>query len=248
MANSDLLVKLGLQNEEFIKALDESKKQIAAMKQKTDAASSSIQSFNSKFKSISSQIFGVTAALGIAKGSVDMFNKAIMSTQNTGDKFVRITDQAKASVDSFFVSLNTGNISGFLSNLSNVIDRAGKLADIMDELGTKKMFSSIELNDLQTKFTILANKASDKSKSPEERNEALKGMKGVLTDEKNGIISLTKNLAEEMQEAVYEQVRDGLAKQGYKNAGELSKERIDELLKESSRESNQKLSKVYGKP
>ncbi|KAA6324925.1 hypothetical protein EZS27_025803 [termite gut metagenome] len=114
MANSDLLVKLGLQNEEFIKALDESKKQIAAMKQKTDAASSSIQSFNSKFKSISSQIFGVTAALGIAKGSVDMFNKAIMSTQNTGDKFVRITDQAKASVDSFYVSLNTGNFSGFL--------------------------------------------------------------------------------------------------------------------------------------
>jgi hypothetical protein len=188
-----------------------------------------LQKFQEMGKNVTSTIGKFAGAIGLAIGANEAFNRTINSTQTTGDAWVKMNDQMRDSVDSFFTSLAMGDFSGFLNNLQNVITKAGNLSMILDELATKSIFSNSEINNLMTQKTIQANIARDRSKSDKERNEALaKARKYQLQ-----INDLQKGLANTNKQSSYATLDAAIAKQGFK--GNVSRSTWDWMLKESNR-------------
>lgn len=181
-------------------------------------------------KTAGAGIMKFAGTLGIAIGATEGFMKSVNSTQTTGDAFTKRMDEAKASVDSFFASLAMGNVDGFLSNLGNVIDKAGDLFVILDELATKSLFSNAELNKLMTEKRIQENMAKDRSKSDEERNRALEEARELQLK----INKLQTGLAETNRGSAYAVLNSAIAKQGFQ--GNVAPQTWDSVLKESSRE------------
>lgn len=169
------------------------------------------------------------AGLGLAIGAGEAFNKTIMSSQTTGDAFVKIQDQAKASVDGFFASLAMGDFSGYLSNLQNIINKAGELSVALDNLETKTLFNNAEVNELNAKYQLELNLAKARNMSDEDRNKHLEKAKGLLSQ----MATLQSSLAYSNKETSYIQLQSEAAKQGLK--GNVAKETWDYLLKDSNR-------------
>ena len=180
-------------------------------------------------KNAGAGILKFAGAIGVAVGGMEAFGKTINSTQTTGDAYVRVTDQMKASVDSFFASIAMGDFSGFINNLQNVIGKAGTLADALDELATKSLFSDAEINNLTTQKNIQANIARDRSRSDKERNDAL----AKARDYQLKITNLQKSLAGTNKQTAYSTLDVAIAKQGFK--GNVARSTWDWMLKESNR-------------
>lgn len=188
-----------------------------------------LQKFQEMGKNVTLAIGKFAGAIGLAMGANEAFNRTINSTQTTGDAWVKMNDQMTASVDSFFTSLAMGDFSGFLNNLQNVINKAGDLADLMDELATKSLFTNSELSGLNMQRQIYLNISKDRSKSDAERKKALLEAENI----QKRITALQKSEAGTNRQAANATVRAALAKQGFK--GEVADESVNYLLKESNR-------------
>ena len=136
---SDLVTRLLLNSKQFDDNIKKSSQEIQSMNQKIDGIK---QGFQTSFNTVTK----FAGAFGLAMGAGEALNRTLMSTQTTGDAFVKLQTQAKASVDAFFSSIALGNFSGFINGLDDVISKAGDLADALDNLGTKTLFNDAEYN------------------------------------------------------------------------------------------------------
>jgi hypothetical protein len=100
-----------------------------------------VQQFQNVGQSITSTIGKFAGILGLGMGAMEAFNRTMEATQTTGDAFERVTTQGSAAVDTFFNALSRGDFSSFLSGLQNAINKAGILADTLDELQSKSLFN-----------------------------------------------------------------------------------------------------------
>ncbi len=216
---SDIITRLLLKTNDFDANLNRAK--------------GSVNSFqggiSSMAKTAGAGIMKFAGTIGVAVSAYEGFNKVVNSSQTTGDAWVKTQDQMKASVDSFFASIAMGNFGGFLSNLQNVIDKAGELSVALDNLETKTLFNNSEVNDLNTKYQIELNKAKARNISDKERNEHLEKAKGCLLEMSKLHDSLSKaNIA-----TSYITLQADLSKQGFNK--NVSKDVWEYLLKDSNR-------------
>ena len=216
---SDIITRLLLKTNDFDANLNRAK--------------GSVNSFqggiSSMAKTAGAGIMKFAGTIGVAVSAYEGFNKVVNSSQTTGDAWVKTQDQMKASVDSFFASIAMGNFGGFLSNLQNVIDKAGELSVALDNLETKTLFNNSEVNDLNTKYQIELNKAKARNISDKERNEHLEKAKGYLLEMSKLHDSLSKaNIA-----TSYITLQADLSKQGFNK--NVSKDVWGYLLKDSNR-------------
>ena len=216
---SDIITRLLLKTNDFDANLNRAK--------------GSVNSFqggiSSMAKTAGAGIMKFAGTIGVAVSAYEGFNKVVNSSQTTGDAWVKTQDQMKASVDSFFASIAMGNFGGFLSNLQNVIDKAGELSVALDNLETKTLFNNSEVNDLNTKYQIELNKAKARNISDKERNEHLEKAKGYLLEMSKLHNSLSKaNIA-----TSYITLQADLSKQGFNK--NVSKDVWEYLLKDSNR-------------
>lgn len=187
-------------------------------------------------KTAGAGIVKFAGTIGIATGAYEGLMKTINSSQTTGDAYVKMMDQAKASVDSFFTSIALGNFEGFLSNLQNVIDKAGDLSTALDNLGTKTLFNKAEVDDINTKYQLELNKAKARNISDEERNKHLAKAKEYLIQ----MAGLQQSLATANTDTSYTALQAEIAKMGFNR--NVSKEMWDYLIKDSNRSDIEKVS------
>lgn len=180
-------------------------------------------------KTAGAGILKFAGAFGVAMGASEAFTKTINSSQTTGDAWVKMQDQMKASVDSFFASIAMGNFDGFLSNLQNVIDKAGDLSVALDNLGTKTLFNNSQVDDLNTRYQLEINAAKARNISDEERNKHLQNARGILIE----MATLQKSLATANIDTSYTAMQADIAKQGFNR--NISREVWDYLIKDSNR-------------
>lgn len=96
-----------------------------------------------KLGAMSIAIAGVTGALKIAKD-------AFFASEANIDEWGRVMDQSKALYEGFLTALNTGDISGFLSRIDQIINAARNAYDELDRLSTQKAIDSPRLKSQQT--------------------------------------------------------------------------------------------------
>ena len=79
------------------------------------------------------------ASLGVAMGAAEAFDKIIKSSQTTGDKYAQTMEGLKASVDTFFTSISTGDFTSFITGMDAVVTKAREAYAAMDQLGNAQM-------------------------------------------------------------------------------------------------------------
>lgn len=226
---SDIVTRLLLKTNDFDANLEKSKKGVNNFQ----------GGISNMAKTAGVGIVKFAGTIGVAMGAYEGLMKVINSSQTTGDAYVKMMDQAKASVDSFFSSIALGNFDGFLSNLQNVIDKAGDLSVALDNLGTKTLFNKAEVDDLNTKYQLELNKAKARNISDEEHNKHLAKAKEYLIQ----MATLQQSLATANTDTSYTALQAEIAKMGFNK--NVSREMWDYLIKDSKRSDIEKTSTAH---
>ena len=135
------------------KALGEINGTIGESKNKTDILSGAVGELAGKFGlsvpklgAMSVAIAGVTGALKVAKD-------AFFANEQSLDEWGRTTDSAKSVYNGFLDALNTGDISGYLGRINQIVDSARKAYDALDELGTYNAFNQVNVSRDKQRLT-----------------------------------------------------------------------------------------------
>lgn len=170
-----------------------------------------------KFASIGTAI---TAAMKVAKD-------AIFSNEQSLDEWGRTVKSAQSLYSGFLDALNTGNITGYLQNISNIVNAARKAYDALDELNTYNAFNQINQEKARTNFTEAMADFREGSGSKENLQSAANALKEELAKrqqkEYNAYVEAVKNAAEKrgIGGAVLQRILEGSDEQyqQYKNLG-----------------------------
>ena len=135
------------------KALGEINGTIGESKNKTDILSGAVNELAGKFGlsvpklgAMSVAIAGVTGALKVAKD-------AFFANEQSLDEWEKTTDSAKSVYNGFLDALNTGDISGYLGRINQIVDAARKAYDALDELGTYNAFNQVNVSRDKQRLT-----------------------------------------------------------------------------------------------
>lgn len=99
-----------------------------------------------KLGAMSIAIAGVTGALKVAKD-------AFFKNEQQLDEWGRVTESSKSLYSGFLDALNTGDISGYLQRINQIVDAARKAYDALDELGTYNAFNQVNVSRDRQRLT-----------------------------------------------------------------------------------------------
>ena len=93
--------------------------------------------------------------LGVVKGGLDVAKDAFFASESNIDEWGRTVESSKGLYEGFLTSLNTGDVSGFLSNINAISKAARDAYDAMDLLGTMKTVNAPGTSERQAEVTRL---------------------------------------------------------------------------------------------
>lgn len=137
MANS--LVKLTLESNEYERGIRQAQKSWSEFTRGIGLSAS-------KFTAVSAAIGAVTGALKVAKD-------AFFQNEQQLDDWGRVCNESKSIYNGFLNALNTGDISGYLSNIDTITNAARDAYNALDELATFNAFNQIQTQKARTGFT-----------------------------------------------------------------------------------------------
>lgn len=129
----------------------------------------------------------VSSALAVAKD-------AFFKNEENLDEWGRTVKSCESLYSGFLVSLNTGDIGGYLSNIDDIVNAARAAYDALDELSTFNAFNQVNRTKAQASFQDAVNAFRS---DPSMRNRAMLNAK---------FSSYRENLAtrQELERAAYE--------------------------------------------
>ena len=114
------------------------------------------KSFNDFMKGIGmspAKLNAMALAIGATTTALKVAKDAFFSNEQQLDEWGRIVESAKSIYKGFLDSLNNGDISGFLSNIRNIVSAARDAYDALDDLNTYNAFNRVNLQKARTGFT-----------------------------------------------------------------------------------------------
>lgn len=144
-------------------------------------------------------------ALGAGAGAVELFDKAVNSSQATGDAWNRTIEAGKSVVDEFFYSIVSGDFSNFAGGLDLIISQAKAATDAIDQLGNTVMSYTYFTSKYDAEIAKYRQKALDVTLDMGERQEALKLWKEVLDKKQEA----GRTQAVDSQDALYKKIAKG---------------------------------------
>ena len=140
--------------------INDSKKELdginSELGKNTDATkqdSISISDLTSKLGINIKSLVGWGAAITASKVALDVAKDAIMSSESNVDEWGRTVAASESIYKGFLNSLNTGDISGYLSNINAIVQAAREAYNELDRLGTMKTIQSPKMSAQQTENT-----------------------------------------------------------------------------------------------
>lgn len=184
------------------KALGEINGTIGESKNKTDILSGAVNELAGKFGlsvpklgAMSVAIAGVTGALKVAKD-------AFFANEQSLDEWGRTTESAKAVYSGFLDALNTGDISGYLGRINQIVDAARKAYDALDELGTYNAFNQVNVSrDKQRLTNAMADYREGKGSKASvlaARAAVLKNLRELYLKQQGAYVAKINQLAAEL--------------------------------------------------
>lgn len=103
---------------------------------------SALDSIAGKFGLNIKQLTGWGAALAAGKVALDVAKDAFFASESTVDEWGRTMDASKSLYEGFLTAINTGDISGYLNRIDDIVKAARTAYDELDRLGTMQRIQS----------------------------------------------------------------------------------------------------------
>lgn len=148
--------RLTSDNRQHDEAFRKSRQEIYNYNKRVDESKESVLKFAKK------GLGGLSMALGAAGGAMAVFNKLMRSTEQTSDALDRTMFTLKNSVDKFFQSIATGDLSGFIRDLKDIAKYSAAAYNSIDNLGTTKMWKNVRISKYQSEIEKLKTNGGSK--------------------------------------------------------------------------------------
>ena len=173
----DEVTKNGDYGKALRQTIDSTKEKLADLKEKTDGVKNSTQK-NNQVAQQSNNLYSTMAnKLGISASAFTKVNIAVAAVttvikvltdafkrnEENMDALDRTLTQVGAAYDTFLNSINSGNWSGFFSNINNAINRAARLHGLLDQLDSYKNNNSVAIAYNKAQIARLNTIVTDKT-------------------------------------------------------------------------------------
>ena len=130
-----------------LKGIDQ---ELGNTKQAEDGAKSGLEGLTSALGINVKSLAGWGAALAAGKVALDVAKDAFFASDETVDEWGRVVDSSKSLYEGFLTALNTGDISGYLSRIDEIVSAARTAYNELDRLGTMKTIQAPKVSAQQT--------------------------------------------------------------------------------------------------
>lgn len=173
----DEVTKNGDYGKALRQTIDSTKEKLAVLKEKTDGVKTSTEKSNQAAQQSNNLYSTMANKLGISASAFTKVNIAVVAVttvikvltdafkrnEENMDALDRTLMQASATYDTFLNSINSGNWSGFFSNINNAINRAARLHGLLDQLDSYKNNNQAAIAYNNAQITRLNTIVTDKT-------------------------------------------------------------------------------------
>ena len=122
-------------------SLNEINSSIGESKQQTSSLSTAVNDLTGKLGLNIPKLGAMGMAIGAVTTALKVAKDAFFANEQSLDEWGRTTESAKSVYQGFLNALNTGDISGYLSRINQIVNAARAAYDALDELGTYNAFN-----------------------------------------------------------------------------------------------------------
>lgn len=134
-------------------SLNEINSSIGESKQQTTSLSTAVNDLTGKLGLNIPKLGAMSLAIGAVTGALKVAKDAFFANEQSLDEWGRTTESAKSLYQGFLNALNTGDISGYLSRINDIVNAARTAYDALDELGTYNAFNQVNSSRNRQRFT-----------------------------------------------------------------------------------------------
>lgn len=134
-------------------SLNEINSSIGESKQQTSSLSTVVNDLTGKLGLNIPKLGAMSLAIGAVTTALKVAKDAFFANEQSLDEWGRTTESAKSLYQGFLNALNTGDISGYLSRINDIVNAARTAYDALDELGTYNAFNQVNSSRNRQRFT-----------------------------------------------------------------------------------------------
>lgn len=134
-------------------SLNEINSSIGESKQQTTSLSTAVNDLTGKLGLNIPKLGAMGMAIGAVTTALKVAKDAFFANEQSLDEWGRTTESAKSLYQGFLNALNTGDISGYLSRINDIVNAARAAYDALDELGTYNAFNQVNSSRNRQRFT-----------------------------------------------------------------------------------------------
>lgn len=182
-------------------ALNDINGKIGESKGETNLLSGAVDELTGKLGINIPKLGALSVAVGAATAALKISKDAFFKNEQQLDEWGRVTESAKALYSGFLDSLNTGDISGYLQRINQIVDAARKAYDALDELGTYNAFNQVNVSRDKQRLTNAMADYREGKRSKESVKDASKAVIANLREQylkqQNAYVAKINQLAAE---------------------------------------------------
>lgn len=147
MAKSDVLVRMKADVSNYDANIAKARRQLDGFKKDNLSMGGIMKQSSSALLSVAAKYASFGAAVSAA---MKVTKDAFMASEASVDKWGQTMKAAGSLYDGFLTSINTGDISGYLSRINQIVEAAREAYNEMDRLGTMKTIQAPQVSAQQT--------------------------------------------------------------------------------------------------
>ena len=180
--------------------ITQTKNELYNMSDSTKQAGGNLGSLNDIFGMSISKLAGWGTAIAAAKGALDVAKDAFFASEQNVDAWGSTIESTQAVYESFLTSINSGDVSGFLSRIGQITNAAIEAYNALDQLNTQKTIQSPQVAIKQAEISRMRTMLQTGRYVAPADGRSTGGMKtgDVLTKEQ--IANVSKNLEQALNE------------------------------------------------
>lgn len=131
-------------------ALNEAGKELGNTSTSASSTSGVLDTLAGKFGMSAGQLVGFGTAVAATKAGLEVAKDAFFASEESVDEWGRVMESSKSLYDGFLTALNTGDISGYLGRIGQIVAAARQAYNELDRLGTMKTIQGPAVSAQQT--------------------------------------------------------------------------------------------------
>lgn len=142
MAKTDVLVRMKADTKEYDANIQKARKQLERFGEDNLSAGGVLKQLSGNLIGVAAKFASFGAA---ASAAMKLAKDAFFNNEQQLDEWGRVVQSSESLYKGFLNALNTGNISGYLNNINNIVSAAREAYNALDELATYNAFNKANI-------------------------------------------------------------------------------------------------------